>query len=514
MANKLSDVSGITDAAGLTQEDRDRLYRLMRVWGDRYERNALRRDFYHMHVDVRNIGIAVSDSFARLLDVSCGWPKKAVDMPAERSILDAFVTEDGERPEAIDAISRDNRLMAKYSMAVKSELTHGLVHWTLSRNPTGRTNVAVKLHSAESSASIWDGSRERVECGMAIIATRPSSPRSTVMVPSVVNMYTDDATIVLTRSDDPAHPSLWSAEYKANPMGRPLIEPMVFEPTVQRPLGQSRITRAVMSITMSKLREDMRSEISAEFFTTPQKYLLGADDDAFDMDRYSAYIGNIFLAGKDEDGDVPTFGQLPQGSMQPHTEYTRSLAAQFSGETSIPISSLGVIHDNPASAEAIAAAERDLVQVVEHVNETNGECMRNVMLMAQAINKGAGTDVAHLDDTEYSVTADFHDPSMPNIVSQADAWQKLATAAPWVAETEEFLEGVGIPYSKRVRMLNQKRRIQARSFLEAANGADTQDGGSALPEGSGGGQVQGGRVDVQGVAGALGNVGDDGGVVA
>ena len=60
------------------------------------------------------------------------------------------------------------------------------------------------------------------------------------------------------------------------------MEPLVYRPSLDRPFGKSRITRAVMSITDSAVREALRTEVSAEFFTTPQKYLLGADEELFE----------------------------------------------------------------------------------------------------------------------------------------------------------------------------------------------------------------------------------------
>lgn len=58
---------------------------------------------------------------------------------------------------------------------------------------------------------------------------------------------------------------------------------------------------------------------------------------------------------------MPQFGQLTQGSMQPHIDYMRSLAVRFSGETNVSLSELGVVSDNPSSAEAIYAAKEALV---------------------------------------------------------------------------------------------------------------------------------------------------------
>lgn len=481
----VTSMGNIVNADGLLQEDSARLNRLIQVWSVKLARNRLRREYYEQKVLPENIGIAISDEMVKKLCPSCGWATKAVDMLADRSVFDGFVFADGTEDKTLNQIVEDNKLKSKYSMNVHSELAHSVVFWTLSKGKIGRSNVRIKSHTAETAAGIWNGAEERIGYGFAIIDTAPVYPTDVTEVPTIVNLYTDEATIVLTRYSTTSLD--WKAEYQRHPMGRPLIEPMAYSPSSMRPFGKSRITRSVMSIVNDKLRADMRAEIAAETISQPQKYLLGATDEAFEVDDWSAFFGNMFVVGKDEDGEVPTFGQLSQGSMQPMSDYERSLAARFAGETCIPISSLGIIHDNPASAEAIAAAERDMVQLAEHLNETNGEAMRNVALMALAMSNGLGTSIDKLDDNQLTVTADFRDPSMPNIAATADAWTKMASVsgAEWIAGTEEYLEGMNVPKSKRVRMLNQKRRLDGRSFLmEEMNGNGAANGDSTLRQGA------------------------------
>lgn len=510
----VTSMGNIVYADGLAQEDSDKLYRLLQVWSVKLERNMLRRMYYEQKVMPANIGIAISDDMAKRLNPSCGWAAKAVDMLADRSVFDGYVFEDGSSDETLDRIVVDNKLQSKYVMNVHSELAHSVVFWTLSRGNIGRSKVRIKSHTAETAAGIWNGGEERIGYGFAIIDTAPQYPKSNIEVPVTVNLYTDEATIVLKRYSPISQD--WAAEYQRHPMGRPLIEPMAYSPSSMRPFGRSRITRAVMSIVDSKLRADMRAEVAAETISQPQKYLLGATDEAFEVDDWSAFFGNMFITGKDEDGEVPTFGQLSQGSMQPMVEYSRNLAAQFAGETCIPISSLGIIHDNPASAEAIAAAERDMVQLAEHLNETNGIAMRNIALMAMAMSSGLGTSIDKLTDAQLSVTADFRDPSMPNIAATADAWTKMAsvTGAEWIAGTEEYLEGMNIPLAKRMRMLNQKRRLEGRSFLEVIGGNDTVSSDTQLRQGASGSAGRGQRVRVEGVAGSDQQTGANGSVVA
>lgn len=513
-------IGDICNARGLGSQEREQLSRLITLWQSKLPNNRLRNDFYHMHVNVENIGISISPELVSILNASCGWPAKSVDMLAQRSVPDGFKLESGRHVPDIDRIMRDNNFYYKYPMAATSELTHSTMAWTLSRGKVGKSNVRIKSHSAETAAMIWDGGEERIECGFAIIESNPITRGSLTKVPTVVNLYTAESTVVLKRSIIAGTIDKWSAEYVRNPMGRPLMEPMSFSPSMTRPFGKSRISRAVMSITMSKLREDMRTEMSAEFNTTPQKYLLGASEEDFDMDRYKAYCGNLFITSRDEEGELPEFGQLPQVSFQPHMDYVRSLAAQFSGETSIPISSLGVIHDNPASAEAINACERDMVQLAESLNNTNGESLRNVALMALAIDRGIGVSIDDLTDEELSLMVDWHDPAMPNIASTADAWVKIASApgAEWISQTEEYLEGMNIPRAKRASMLAQKRQIDGRAYIadvvEGNIGNSTPSVNSAIYNGTQVERTSGERVRIEGAGGSDEETGSNGSIIA
>jgi hypothetical protein len=125
-----------------------------------------------------------------------------------------------------------------------------------------------------------------------------------------------------------------------NPLGVVLVEPLTYDPQLDRPFGRSRITRAVMDITDRAARTVMRTEISAEFYASPQRYVLGADESAWaDVDKWKAVMGRFLTLTKDEDGDTPQVGQFPQATMQPHFDMLRLLATQFAGETGVPVSS-------------------------------------------------------------------------------------------------------------------------------------------------------------------------------
>jgi hypothetical protein len=228
----------------------------------------------------------------------------------------------------------------------------------------------------------------------------------------------------------------------------------------------------VMSITDSGVREVLRTEISSEFFTTPQRYVLGADESLFaDTTKWEAYIGNFFaLGGADEDGNMPQVGQFPQMSMQPHTDYLRSLASQFAGETSIPVNSLGIIHDNPASAEAMNAANEDLIIEAQNLIDSNGSSLRNIALMAMAIIEDVTMD--ELTDDQKGVMPSYKNPAMPSIVSQADAWTKIVSVAPddvksGIFSSDIFWEQLGFSEDQRDRIMKAMTKASATATINS-----------------------------------------------
>lgn len=90
----------------------------------------------------------------------------------------------------------------------------------------------------------------------------------------------------------------------------PLLVPVRYRPDAMRPFGHSRISRACMNLQQGALRTLLRSEVSAEFYSFPQKWITGLSQDAEDIDNWKASIASILSFTKDEDGQSPHLGQF------------------------------------------------------------------------------------------------------------------------------------------------------------------------------------------------------------
>lgn len=455
------DFRGVRDAKGLTPEARAQMGALLDEFERHNSKNRLKRRYFEQRVTVGecNLGIALPRSLARF-EMACCWPEKAVTVLKDRSIFDGYVAADGTTPDLLASIVRDNRLTSQYNKAVGDELMHGVVFATLSAG--GASGVTIRFHSGETAAGIWDGGAQRLACGFAIMATERTMDGYDV--PSAVNLYTDDAVWVIRRDGD-----RWRAEGHAQAMGRPLMVAMANEGgTTKRPLGRSRVSRSVRDLTRGYIRTMSLATVALEFATSPQKYLLGITDEQYDAlisDKFKAYMGSMLLATRDENGDVPQFGQLTQGSITPHVEMLRSLATQFAAATSLSVTDTGVVNDaNPTSADAVAAANEKLIVRAQELNRENGDALYTIALMAQAIAGNKSLDA--LDDSERAVMAKFQNPAMPSVASTADAAVKIASVDPSFGGTEVFYEMLGFDAPTIARIMAQRRRNVGNSLLD------------------------------------------------
>lgn len=457
------------DAPELSREERDAVGELLQVWRDKWQRNALRRRYYDQKGALKDLGISIPPPLREVSEV-CGWPSKAVDLLAERSVFDGFHFSDGQ-DRGLARVARENRLRLLYSQAVTEELVHSVSFLTVSKGAGGEPDVVISAYSAMTAAAVWDDRRKRIRHGIAVVDVERPEPGAEPE-PVWVNLYTDEAVVEIRREG-----GSWRAERHPHLMGRPTMEPMAYRARLDRPFGKSRITRSVMAIADNATREALRTEVASEFFTTPQRYVLGADEDTFDGGKWEAYIGNILALTKDGDGDVPSVGQFAAMSMQPHIDYKRDLAAQFSGETNIPVSELGVIHDNPASAEAIYAEQEPLIIEAEKLNEANGAALEEIARMALAMMGGKA--LSGLDEAEASVRARFRNPARPSVVSQSDAIVKLSSAIPGLAESDVALEEVGFDEDQVARIKADRDRAQAQQMIQQAMQRQSPEGRSA-----------------------------------
>lgn len=143
-----------------------------------------------------------------------------------------------------------------------------------------------------------------------------------------------------------------------------------------------------MSLANSAARTVKRSEIAAEFYSFPQRYVLGMEDSAEADDTWNnwkAAMSAMLRIDKDEDGDHPVVGQFQQQSMTPHMEQLRMFAGAFAGETGLTLDDLGFPSQNPSSAEAIKASHENLRLMAREAQKCFGVGLLNTGYLAACV---------------------------------------------------------------------------------------------------------------------------------
>ena len=455
----------INQIANFPNEEMVRFLKLVNVYQTHAYKNDEKDKYYEGKISLNdvNLGIALPDGL-RKLEIGCSWGAKTVDVLAGRSMFDGFVGMNGETIDMLDAIAENNNLVDEYIKACRDELKYGCVFATLTDSKEG---VKIRFHSPQTAAAVWDGVKGRIAYGFAIIDTKPDN-NTEFWVPSVINYYTEDAIWVLSNSK-----GFWEAEEHSHKMGRPLMEPLIWNATSNKPFGRSRIKEPIRRLIQGYVRTIANASIGLEFATSPQKYLLGVTDEQFDAvisDKFRQYVGSILTATTNpETGENPSFGQLQQGTITPHVEMLRILATQFSAATGLTVSDTGVVNDaNPTSSDAILAQSQTLVATAQQLNIGNGVALKTIALMALAMTNH--TDLNGLSEDDKNIVAHFKNPAMPSVAVTADAAIKIASARQGFASTDVFLEMLGFDKADIRRIKSQEGRSRGVQLIQEIEG--------------------------------------------
>lgn len=452
-----------TDVVGLAEDDAALLGRLVKQWQAKRSRNALRRQYRDMQATVDFLGASVPPYMRNQLDIVCGWPDKAVTSLASRCMWDGVTSPSGEEdPLGAMSLLHDNRFDLLVPELVDATLTYccSFVVALPGDPAAGDPDVVVTGADALWATGLWDVRRRGLEAGLLVdSADDNGKPTSMLLLTSehVTRLALGDrGWVAVARMD--------------HSLGRVPMEPLPYRPALGRPFGRSRISREVMSITDRVVRAGFRTEVSSDLYAAPALLLLGADETMFQnaqgekVPLWSWYMGRLKSLPKDEDGDKPDLQVIPQQSMEPFLAMKRALAAEFASATSLPISALGIVQDNPSSAEAIYAAKEDLV--VEAMNTTRSIGYGLNRIVQDAICLRDGIPVSEMGDEVRNLATRWRNPAMPSVVSQSDAMVKQIGAIPELAQTDVALEELGYSAEQIVRIRSQIRRAQAGGVLD------------------------------------------------
>lgn len=221
------------------------------------------------------------------------------------------------------------------------------------------------------------------------------------------------------------------------------LVPIIHRPDDKRPFGRARISRACMSIQNSALRTIKRSEVSAEFYSYPQKYVTGLAQDSEPMDKWKAAMSSMIAFEKDDDGDHPVVGQFSQQSMEPHLAQLRMFAALFAGETGLTLDDLGFATGNPSSADAIKSAHENLRMAARKAQRCFGSNFVNIGMVAACVRDDYNYNRSAFADVKIEWEPVF-EPDAAMLSGIGDAIVKIGQILPEYFTEDKLKELTGI----------------------------------------------------------------------
>ncbi|MFJ6599322.1 phage portal protein [Micrococcus luteus] len=417
-------------------------------------RHKLRQHYYEGTSGLRDLGISIPPQL-RNMEVALGWPAKAVNSLGQRIQMEGYVLPDSQPSDwGIDRIIFDNRLDAEAPQVHQSTLLHGCSFLATFRgDPSlGEPEVIIQAFPASHATGLYQPTTRALGASLLILDEDETSPtRLLALFPHVIYDLRKDK-------------FGWAVNAYANTLGRVPVELQAFSPSLTRPFGKSFLSRDMMNITDNAMRTVARCEVGAEFFTAPQRYILGADQEVFQDDNgkpigaWDMMMGRILGLPYNEENEVmPEVGAFPQQSMQPYTDQLRTYAGLFAGASGLPVTSLGIVSDNPASAEGVHAVREDLLVTAR--DATQGFTSSWVRTMQTAVQ--LKNNLAEVPEELLRMTVRWADPATPSRSASADAALKLVSAGIIPADSDVALEMVGLSAADVLRIQAHRTRQAA-----------------------------------------------------
>lgn len=424
--------------------------------------NRIKSDYYEGKKKVEDLGISIPPQL-RDVAVSVGWPGTVVD------VLDELLTfvgwdDDGQKL-GLDEVFRDNRLKVEASRAHLDALVYGTSFVSVGRGGAGEPEVLITAESTESCTAIWDHRARRVKAAL-------SHTRDETGAVAMETLYLPDETVMFER----VRGQLDVVNRDPHRLGRVPVVQFFNRDRASDVTGRSEITKPVIYYTDAALRTFLGMEVNREYYTSPQRYALGAEPETFGMSEdnsaeentragWSAAMGrlNVVPMQEDANGDPvkPEMGQFNPTPPTPYIDQIKAYTQAISSETGIPASFLGFVTENPPSDGSIDNLKSRLNARAERRQDSFGLSWDDVGLISLMVRDG----VKSVDrDTASSIAATWRPVTTPTRAAMADEATKLISTEVLSPDSSITWNRIG---------LSQQEQKQRRRELDAGRNRQT-----------------------------------------
>jgi hypothetical protein len=413
-------------------------------------KNAELERYYEGKNRLKDMRISIPPQLSEVNSV-VGWAGTTIQVLEERLDFEGYIAPD---TLGLQDIYRANDLDVESGLGHIDSLVFGTSFAVVGAGMEGEANPLITIESPKRMTGIYDLRLRRMTAALSLHRDYNGTPESGAL-------YLPNVTIYLQFVKDVP----FDVMRDEHNMGRLPVVAIVNNPRSSDPHGRSEITRAVRSYTDSAMRTLLGAEVAREFYSAPQRYILGADEDVFqdsdgnNLDPWKVYQGRLLGIPTNQDGQMPVVGQFAANDPRPYFDQIRAYATLLAAETAIPASYLGFQTDNPSSADAIRQMEARLVKRAERRQKQFGRAWTEVARLALLVRDGVIPLEADL------IRPSWRDPSTPTRAAAADEAVKLIGAGVLLADSEVTYNRIGLSDTDKQVLATEKANAQASQLV-------------------------------------------------
>ena len=414
--------------------------------------------YYHGWQVIQDLGISIPKEIYEKLRTLTGWARIAVDPMVERLAVDGFRLAGATDADAgLRDLWDANGLDAELPMALTDALVKRRAFWTVGSGDEAGDPPRICAESPLNISVDWQlGGR----VPKAALQKYQVDDRNEAV------LYLPQQTIYLAQRDKASN---WEVTNRdLHNFGRVPIIRMAHAPETDRRDGFSAITPELMSIIDGACRTLLGLEVAREFYSVPQKVILGAAESDFQgadgrpRKAWETYINKVLALERDEDGNIPEIHQFQPYDPSVFTKIVEMYASQASGILAANPQDLGLYtQGNPASAEAGAVIEARRDRRAKRVASVGSVSLIEVMQMAKRFeNDGV------LPDEFKRMAVDWHPIALetPGVTSDAVSKDIASGAVP--ATSDVVLKKLRYSAIERAQIAQDRPAADAQSALD------------------------------------------------
>jgi hypothetical protein len=430
--------------------------RLTKKLGKRVYKTAEKYRYYNAENTVGDLGISLPKNFT-MVKPGVGWASRAVNTLGDRLNFDGFINDTFSLNQLMD----DTGARKVLNRSIQDALIAGCSFVGIENTEEG--DIKLTPFTAMEATGEIDERTGLLRRGIAVLEWTEDDDnwKWYGKRPKTVVLFEPDFTAAIDGKRVVA--------YSPNPTGRPLLHVITHRQSADRPFGKSRISNTVRRIVDEVGRLKVRYEIAAEFYSTPQRYILGLDENQLANGSLSSEIGKIWGLTAGEDGEKPTVGQLAQMSINQFSDQKKDLARDFCAETALTLRNLGYETANPTSAESLSAMSDDLLLEAQDCQRELGKEFKDIILSMRMLLDKSSSISERAEEIEPVWMPIFQ----TNVGAAGDAIYKLLQIMPQLKDSPATYRMLGLTVKETDEVLNKARRTRDSQFM-ATEGAENE----------------------------------------